>query len=64
MFFIYAVLLHIIENKSTGNFCRVIVKVSSDERKGGFANLSSYCANKFGIIGLTEMLAKEVIDKV
>jgi 3-oxoacyl-[acyl-carrier protein] reductase len=52
------VLPHMIENKLGG----VIVNVSSGAGKSGFANLSSYCASKFGIIGLTESIAKEVAD--
>jgi 3-oxoacyl-[acyl-carrier protein] reductase len=52
------VLPNMIENKFGG----VIVNVSSGARKYGFANLSSYCASKFGIIGLTESVAKEVND--
>lgn len=54
--FIREVLPYMIENKSGG----VIVNVSSGAGKNGFANLSSYCASKFGIIGLTESVAKEV----
>ena len=27
-----------------------------------FQNLSSYCASKFGMIGLTESVAKEIMD--
>lgn len=50
------VLPYMIKNKSGG----VIVNVSSGAGKYGFANLSSYCASKFGIIGLTESVAKEV----
>lgn len=52
------VLPHMIENNSG-----VIVNVSSGAGKSGFANLSSYCASKFGIIGLTESVAKEVEHK-
>jgi NAD(P)-dependent dehydrogenase (short-subunit alcohol dehydrogenase family) len=56
--FIKEVLPYMIENKSGG----VIVNVSSGAGKSGFANLSSYCASKFGIIGLTESVAQEVTD--
>jgi 3-oxoacyl-[acyl-carrier protein] reductase len=56
--FIKEVLSYMIENKSGG----VIVNVSSGAGKYGFANLSSYCASKFGIIGLTESVAQEVND--
>ncbi len=38
----------------------IIVNISSIAGKHGDAYYSSYCASKFGIIGLTESLAKEV----
>jgi NAD(P)-dependent dehydrogenase (short-subunit alcohol dehydrogenase family) len=50
------VLPHMIEHKSGG----IIVNVSSGAGKSGFPNLSSYCASKFGVIGLTGSVAKEV----
>ena len=49
------VLPYMIENKSG-----VIVNVSSGAGKSGFPNLSAYCASKFGVIGFTESIAKEV----
>ena len=49
------VLPYMIENKSG-----VIINVSSGAGKYGFLNLSTYCASKFGVIGLTESVAKEV----
>jgi 3-oxoacyl-[acyl-carrier protein] reductase len=51
------VLPYMIENK-----LGVIVNVSSGAGKSGFPNLSAYCASKFGMIGLTESVAKEIID--
>ena len=51
------VLPYMIENKSG-----IIVNVSSGAGKSGFPNLSAYCASKFGIIGLTESVAKEVAN--
>jgi 3-oxoacyl-[acyl-carrier protein] reductase len=51
------VLPYMIENKSG-----VIINVSSGAGKYGFPNLSAYCASKFGVIGLTESIAKEVTD--
>jgi 3-oxoacyl-[acyl-carrier protein] reductase len=49
------VLPYMIQNKSG-----VIINVSSGAGKYGFPNLSTYCASKFGVIGLTESVAKEV----
>ena len=48
---------YMIENKSG-----VIVNVSSGAGKSGFPNLSAYCASKFGVIGFTESIAKEVTN--
>jgi 3-oxoacyl-[acyl-carrier protein] reductase len=38
----------------------IIVNVSSGAGKAGIADLSAYCASKFGMIGLTESIAREV----
>lgn len=38
----------------------VIVNVNSGAGKLGFSNLASYCASKFGLLGLAESLALEV----
>lgn len=37
-----------------------IINISSGAGKAGFEDLSLYCASKFGVIGLTQSLAKEV----
>lgn len=50
-----AIVPHMIENN-----CGVIINVSSGAGKVGFEDMSAYCASKFGIIGLTESLAREV----
>lgn len=52
-----SVLPHMIKQKS-GH----IINISSGAGKTGFANLSVYCASKFGVIGITESLAEEVSD--
>jgi 3-oxoacyl-[acyl-carrier protein] reductase len=49
-----AVLPHMIKQKSGQ-----IINISSGAGKTGFADLSVYCASKFGVIGLTESLAEE-----
>jgi NAD(P)-dependent dehydrogenase (short-subunit alcohol dehydrogenase family) len=38
----------------------VIVNVNSGSGKAGFENFSSYCASKFGLVGLAESAALEV----
>jgi len=40
-----------------------IINISSDSGKKGWATGSAYCASKFGLLGLTEALAKEVADE-
>ena len=52
-----SVLPHMIKRKSG-----YIINISSGAGKTGFANLSVYCASKFGVIGITESLAGEVSD--
>ena len=37
-----------------------IININSGAGKSGFANLSAYCASKFGVIGITQSLADEV----
>ena len=53
--FTKAVLPHMIARKSG-----VILNVNSGAGKAGFTNLSSYCASKFGLLGLADSLALEV----
>ena len=50
-----AIVPHMIENN-----CGVIINVSSGAGKIGFEDISAYCASKFGMIGLTESLAREI----
>ncbi|MDW0234666.1 MAG: SDR family oxidoreductase, partial [Nitrososphaeraceae archaeon] len=38
----------------------IIINVSSGAGKIGFEDISAYCASKFGMIGLTKSLAREV----
>jgi 3-oxoacyl-[acyl-carrier protein] reductase len=52
-----AVIPYMIRNRSG-----VIINVSSGAGKAGFENLSAYCASKFGIMGLTESAALELVD--
>ncbi len=40
-----------------------IINISSDSGKRGWATGSAYCASKFGLLGLTEALSKEVADE-
>jgi 3-oxoacyl-[acyl-carrier protein] reductase len=55
--FCKAIVPHMIENN-----CGVIINVSSGAGKVGFEDISAYCASKFGMIGLTESLAREVAN--
>jgi NAD(P)-dependent dehydrogenase (short-subunit alcohol dehydrogenase family) len=41
-----------------------IVTISSDAGRRGFAWLHAYCASKFGLVGLTEVLAAELAPHV
>jgi 3-oxoacyl-[acyl-carrier protein] reductase len=38
----------------------VIINVNSGAAKAGFKNLSTYCASKFGLLGLAESASLEV----
>lgn len=40
-----------------------IINISSMAGKEGLPNLACYCATKFGVIGLTQSLAREVADR-
>lgn len=53
--FCKAIVPHMIEHNYG-----VIINVSSSAGKVGFEDISAYCASKFGMIGLTESLAREV----
>ena len=55
--FCKAIVPHMIEHNNG-----VIINVSSGAGKVGFEDISAYCASKFGIIGLTESLAREVAN--
>jgi 3-oxoacyl-[acyl-carrier protein] reductase len=41
----------------------VIVNVASGAGLAGFAGLAAYCASKFGVVGFTASLAREVADQ-
>jgi 3-oxoacyl-[acyl-carrier protein] reductase len=53
--FTKAVLPYMIKRRSG-----VILNVNSGAGKTGFSDLSSYCASKFGLVGLAESLALEI----
>jgi 3-oxoacyl-[acyl-carrier protein] reductase len=53
--FTKAILPYMIKRRSG-----TIINVNSGAGKAGFSDLSSYCASKFGLAGLTESLALEV----
>jgi 3-oxoacyl-[acyl-carrier protein] reductase len=55
--FCKAIVPHMIESN-----CGAIINVSSGAGKVGFEDISAYCASKFGMIGLTESLAREVAN--
>jgi 3-oxoacyl-[acyl-carrier protein] reductase len=55
--FCKAIVPHMIEHNYG-----VIINVSSGAGKVGFEDTSAYCASKFGMIGLTESLAREVAN--
>ena len=55
--FCKAIVPHMIEHNYG-----VIINVSSGAGKVGFEDISAYCASKFGMIGLTESLAREVAN--
>lgn len=55
--FCKAIVPHMVENNYG-----VIINVSSGAGKVGFEDISAYCASKFGMIGLTESLAREVAN--
>lgn len=42
----------------------VIVNISSDAGKTGYAGLAVYCATKFAVLGLTESLGKEFKNQI
>jgi 3-oxoacyl-[acyl-carrier protein] reductase len=51
------VLPYMIKNNSG-----TIINISSGAGKVGFAKLSAYCASKFGIMGFSESISKEVVS--
>jgi NAD(P)-dependent dehydrogenase (short-subunit alcohol dehydrogenase family) len=53
-----AVLPHMMQQRSGK-----IINISSDSGKHGWATGSAYCASKFGLLGLTEALSKEVAEE-
>ena len=55
-FFLQRLYFHTLTKSRFG----VILNVNSGVGKTGFSDLSSYCASKFGLVGLGESLALEV----
>ena len=55
--FCKAIVPHMIEHNNG-----VIINLSSGAGKVGFEDISAYCASKFGMIGLTQSLAREVAN--
>jgi 3-oxoacyl-[acyl-carrier protein] reductase len=55
--FCKSVLPHMIKNNSG-----TIINISSGAGNVGFPKLSAYCASKFGIMGFSESISKEILD--
>lgn len=51
------VLPHMVNNRDG-----IIINISSGAGKSGFPELSAYCTSKFAVNGLTESLAREVLE--
>lgn len=51
-----AVIRHLLKRKGSGR----IVNISSDAGKNGAPQLGPYCASKFAVLGLTQVMAREL----
>lgn len=56
----YLMIKSVLPNMKSKNYGRVI-NISSDADHIGFAEAGAYCASKFGLLGLTEAVRKELI---
>lgn len=62
-FFITQTLLPWMRKNKSPNMVSNVINISSISGLQGFTGHSHYCASKFGLIGLTQVLAKELVGE-